>query len=1142
MLTRSQKREVIMQGISDYSEGELSEDLIADSQISQNATSIEYQIPKTISLQINDVLKNNNAIKSINTVSKLCFPDDDLYDLEKVKNQIKLEQATQSIEANTVIIHVAHWKHFGEIISEYYKGKSLIFGLEDIRQIPKTEFRSRVTAFYKKFYLSSMKRDINVCLPPPENLNDIVKKSRKFGDRIVFHYVGLGFPKIEHDCVHIYHSKSYEFTTISVRDLYNLYSPPSLFIFDCVNAGSVLRAFENHVSEVLSKGNNSKMAIDENIYDNYVVVCATGENENLPIDPRLPKDLLTTSLFRPVSTSILFVILQNYNTSFPDNNFLLGYLENVLTSCDSSQGYKHLKSILDRIVDSIASDICSEEQFSNIFRKEPLLRDYFRYFSLYQYHLSYYGVHPCSKPSIPSFSTHKLWVRWISVVSQWIQSRLLKRPNFSHDIFSRAVSNFNILLKNNRKSIKNSHMLLVSGNINHESLMALSKYISKSVENTHKVSYLIDFGTLITELKNYKKYKDDALCCLCFIILNLLAINSSISRDLQEHSKCLVELLLHPNINDDIRSLVCAILCIANTHINLMTAHFTSDDKLNELASFISGTSKPVLLVWIFLFLKRYISYFPLFDMQKLSNIYIQLLLCITHKSYEVRASALSALSVFIEKNESTLTQQVMLTSFILICDGSYLVRYQLLVLASLFLKNHIASLTNSLTTKHLISASKSFESFLEHWIHVKPWDDIYAIAEQVDKVIERNDIVNHIFLAFLALLDVFSHDPHPTIRTYALKLRHYLRRTSDCNFRLKSERYDDIDRSEDEKTDDNSFSPVDIGSDALYGIILSQVVRNDSLINNSNSTSIPTPKYVNNCSSVSPKCLASISNGFESKPVRIVFNYETDNIVMLTEAKQLLIFDKDLTITNKISCKNLTITNLYSLYLNNVEIIITTAIDGCVYIWESDRQMPSLVFRSDPNFLHENVPLYALPFGTKLFTTRGKNSLVLWDLQSQTIINEFNRDTYITANLCEKDNNSVMVADCLGQISLFDMRQKEPVFITRPIKEPIISLSSNEYSTYAISSSNKCYAYNEKMDTFSIIKKFSGNFQIQPFSKSPYLVLYDDTSVRLADKDCNIVHSFNNIPQITNYAVHKSFPYVSFATQKSEMYIYSIF
>ena len=65
--------------------------------------------------------------------------------------------------------------------------------------------------------------------------------------RIIFHHIGYGFPQLTADSIYLSGN-----IQISPKLLFILLTPPTLYIFDCDNAGSILPVFESivkHCSE-----------------------------------------------------------------------------------------------------------------------------------------------------------------------------------------------------------------------------------------------------------------------------------------------------------------------------------------------------------------------------------------------------------------------------------------------------------------------------------------------------------------------------------------------------------------------------------------------------------------------------------------------------------------------------------------------------------------------------------------------------------------------------------------------------------------------------------------------------------------------------------------------------------------------------
>ncbi|KAJ2611533.1 Target of rapamycin complex 1 subunit kog1 [Coemansia sp. RSA 1365] len=133
---------------------------------------------------------------------------------------------------------------------------------------------------------------------------------------------------------------------------------------------------------------------------------ATGPDEQLPTEPKLPADLFTACLTTPAKAMIRYWLLRNPNVSkiIQDNwEKLPGSTQDRYTPMGE------INWIITTVTDTIAWSALPPDQFNKMFRGDVVVASLYRNFMLADRIMRFYGVHPQCSPTMPSTHNHPLW-------------------------------------------------------------------------------------------------------------------------------------------------------------------------------------------------------------------------------------------------------------------------------------------------------------------------------------------------------------------------------------------------------------------------------------------------------------------------------------------------------------------------------------------------------------------------------------------------------------------------------------------------------------------------------------------------------------------------------------------------------------
>ncbi|KAI0385234.1 raptor N-terminal caspase like domain-containing protein [Hypomontagnella monticulosa] len=257
---------------------------------------------------------------------------------------------------------------------------------------------------YKQYLDPSVEETKRFCQSLRRNAKD---------ERVLLHYNGHGVPKpTASGEIWVFNKNFTQYIPISLYDLQHWLQAPTIFVWDCSEAGNILNNYHRFV-EKHEEEEEAAAASDPNYektkYRSYLHLAACAVKENLPTNPRLPADLFTACLTTPIEMALWFFVLQNpLKTSITPERAkkLPGRLQERRTPLGE------LNWIFTAITDTIAWTSLPRQLFRKFFRQDLMVAALFRNFILAQRIMTVYGCHPQSYPELPDTHQHPLWESW----------------------------------------------------------------------------------------------------------------------------------------------------------------------------------------------------------------------------------------------------------------------------------------------------------------------------------------------------------------------------------------------------------------------------------------------------------------------------------------------------------------------------------------------------------------------------------------------------------------------------------------------------------------------------------------------------------------------------------------------------------
>lgn len=287
-------------------------------------------------------------------------------------------------------------------------------------------------------------------------------------ERVLFHYNGHGVPKPTLNGEIWFFNRSFtQYIPLSLFDLQQWMGCPSIYVFDCSNAGIIVETFQqfalqrkkeyemNLNSSAFVNKDSDSLNNDKNPpnYHNCILLAACNKGEILPLHPDLPADIFTSCLTTPIKTFLVWFLKQNSRKLTPE--YTMEFIENIPGQPnDRKSVLGELHWIFTAVTDTIAWNTLPRELFQRLFRQDSLVASLFRNFLLAQRILRSYDCTPISNPFIKSTHNHPMWEAWDLAVDHCL-SQLFKNEDIKNNpqiyvpspFFAQQLTAFQVWLK-----------------------------------------------------------------------------------------------------------------------------------------------------------------------------------------------------------------------------------------------------------------------------------------------------------------------------------------------------------------------------------------------------------------------------------------------------------------------------------------------------------------------------------------------------------------------------------------------------------------------------------------------------------------------------------------------------------------------
>lgn len=261
-------------------------------------------------------------------------------------------------------------------------------------------------------------------------------------ERVLFHYNGHGVPRATANGEIWVFNKSYtQYIPLSVYDLQTWMGSPSIFVYDCNNAGLIVQSFiqfaaqrEQEQERCLAQGTPIPVP---HVVKNCIQLAACDANQLLPMNPELPADLFTSCLSTPIKVALRWFCSQKSSKLVP--GVTLDLIEKIPGRLnDRRTPLGELNWIFTAVTDTIAWNTLPRELFHKLFRQDLLVASLFRNFLLAERVMRSYNCTPVSSPRLPPTYMHRMWQAWdlaVDICLSQLPDVIENLGNFKHSTF-----------------------------------------------------------------------------------------------------------------------------------------------------------------------------------------------------------------------------------------------------------------------------------------------------------------------------------------------------------------------------------------------------------------------------------------------------------------------------------------------------------------------------------------------------------------------------------------------------------------------------------------------------------------------------------------------------------------------------------
>uniref|UniRef100_A0A8C5W7W3 Regulatory associated protein of MTOR complex 1 n=1 Tax=Microcebus murinus TaxID=30608 RepID=A0A8C5W7W3_MICMU len=398
-------------------------------------------------------------------------------------------------------------------------------------------------------------------------------------ERVLFHYNGHGVPRpTVNGEVWVFNKNYTQYIPLSIYDLQTWMGSPSIFVYDCSNAGLIVKSFkqfalqreqELEVAAINPNHPLAQMPLPPSM-KNCIQLAACEAHELLPMIPDLPADLFTSCLTTPIKIALRWFCMQKCVSLVP--GVTLDLIEKIPGRLnDRRTPLGELNWIFTAITDTIAWNVLPRDLFQKLFRQDLLVASLFRNFLLAERIMRSYNCTPVSSPRLPPTYMHAMWQAWdlaVDICLSQLPTIIEEGTAFRHSpFFAEQLTAFQVWLtmgvenRNPPEQLPIVLQVLLSQVHRLRALDLLGRFLDLG---PWAVSLALSVGIFPYVLKLLQSSARELRPLLVFIWAKILAVDSSCQADLVKDNghKYFLSVLADPYMPAEHRTMTAFILAV----------------------------------------------------------------------------------------------------------------------------------------------------------------------------------------------------------------------------------------------------------------------------------------------------------------------------------------------------------------------------------------------------------------------------------------------------------------------------------------------------------------------------------------------------------------------------------------------------
>ncbi|XP_053494954.1 regulatory-associated protein of mTOR isoform X8 [Ictalurus furcatus] len=526
-------------------------------------------------------------------------------------------------------------------------------------------------------------------------------------ERVLFHYNGHGVPRpTVNGEIWVFNKNYTQYIPLSIYDLQTWMGSPSIFVYDCSNAGIIVKSFkqfalqrEQELEQVAAINPNhplAQMPLPPSM-KNCIQLAACEATELLPMNPDLPADLFTSCLTTPIKIALRWFCMQKSAKLVP--GVTLDLIEKIPGRLnDRRTPLGELNWIFTAITDTIAWNVLPRDLFQKLFRQDLLVASLFRNFLLAERIMRSYNCTPVSSPRLPPTYMHAMWQAWdlaVDICLSQLPTIIEEGTAFRHSpFFAEQLTAFQVWLtmgvenRNPPEQLPIVLQVLLSQVHRLRALDLLGRFLDLG---PWAVSLALSVGIFPYVLKLLQSSARELRPLLVFIWAKILAVDSSCQADLVKDNghKYFLSVLADPYMPAEHRTMAVFILAVIVNNYNTGQEACLQGNLIAICLEQLSDPH-PLLRQWVAICLGRI---WHNFDSARWCGVrdsaHEKLYSLLSDPIPEVRCAAVFALGTFVGNSaertdhSTTIDHNVAMMLAQLINDGSPVVRKELVVALS---------------------------------------------------------------------------------------------------------------------------------------------------------------------------------------------------------------------------------------------------------------------------------------------------------------------------------------------------------------------------------------------------------------------------------------------------------------------------